>query len=182
MYLEWFEENYDLWKDYDYVGTLSWRFNQKIPIPDVNKVLRECIIKNIDIYSFYKIRELYSINRNINHWVPKNLRHIWISILKKMGYRQDQYLSNQAKQFYCNYWICKRELMMDYCKFCQKVRGTLESSRELDEYINSDYGYNGKLPKERCMEIFGKPYYTMHPFLFESMPCFYFWVKGYRVK
>jgi hypothetical protein len=181
MYLEWLEENYDLWKDFDYVGTLSWKFDQKIPIPNMNNILLQCKSQNIDIYPFYFIPSLPNINYTINNKCSKEFKYLWINLLKKLGYSEEESLNINIKQFYSNYWICKRELLLNYCTFCKMVRDTLENSPELQEYVNIDSKYGGKLPTERLLEIFEKPYYTLHPFIFEDMPCFYFWVKGFKV-
>jgi len=48
MYDKWLIENYDEWKDYDYIGFLSWKFNQKIRIPNIDK-LNDILDKNRDI-------------------------------------------------------------------------------------------------------------------------------------
>lgn len=181
MYHEWLEQNYDLWKDFDYVGTLSWKFDQKIHIPNMTHILNTCKLRNIDIYPFYVIQNLPNLNYTFNNRCPKELKFIWVHLLKKLGYNEEKSLSINAKQFYSNYWICKRELMLDYCTFCKTVKDTLENSNELEEYVNSDSKYGGKLPIERLLKIFGKPYYTFHPFIFENLPCFYFWIKGFNI-
>lgn len=181
MYLEWLEENYNLWKDYDYVGTLSWKFVQKIGIPNINNILYNCKTQNIDIYPFYFIKSLPNLNYTINNYSGDKFKHVWITILKKIGYPEEKTMNVNIKQFYSNYWICKSELMLDYCKFCKKVKDEIEKSHELDLYLYADTNYKGGISKQRCLEIFERPYYTMHPFIFEDLPCFYFCEKGFKI-
>ena len=56
MYDEWLINNYDEWKDCDFVGTLAWKAIKKIKLPDIDK-LADFLEKNnnFDIVPFYVI-------------------------------------------------------------------------------------------------------------------------------
>ena len=38
MYDKWLIDNYDEWKNYDYIGFLSWKFEQKIKMPNFDNI------------------------------------------------------------------------------------------------------------------------------------------------
>ena len=175
MYDSWLEENYDDWKDFDYVGTISWKAPFKIRMPDIDKlaVFLENNKDNYDIAAFYHI-DMNMIDRT-TYYHPK-FRTLWIKILSKLGYSIDQILNNNIKGFYCNYWITTPKLMLDYINFFKKVKNVINNYQDIQDDLWSDSKFQSTtlLTPEQCMQKFGIPHYPYHPFIYERMPCVYF--------
>jgi hypothetical protein len=175
MYDSWLEENYDDWKDFDYVGTISWKAPFKIRMPDIDK-LAVFLENNKDKYhvaAFYYI-DMNMIDRT-NYYHSK-FRNLWIKILSKLGYSMEQILNNNIKGFYCNYWITTPKLMLDYISFFRKVKNVINNYPDIqdDLWSNSKFQSTTLLTPEQCMQKFGIPHYPYHPFIYERMPCIYF--------
>jgi hypothetical protein len=165
-------DNYDDWKDFDYVGTISWKAGYKIRLPDINKLATFLETNRFDVIPFYFI-DANLINRT-TYYHPK-FRYLWIKILTKLGYSETQITKN-IKAFYCNYWITTPILMLEYIKFFKKVKHCIDTYDEIHEDIWSDSHFNSStlLSPEKCLVTFGKPYYPYHPFIYERIPCFFF--------
>jgi hypothetical protein len=175
MYDSWLEENYDDWKDFDYVGTISWKAYMKIRMPDIDKLslFLDNNKNNYDVAGFYFI-DMNMIDRT-NYYHPK-FRTLWIKILSKLGYSMEQILNPNIKGFYCNYWITSPKLMMDYINFFKKVKDVINNYKDIqdDLWSNSNFQSTTLLTPEQCLEKFGIPHYPYHPFIYERMPCIYF--------
>jgi len=173
MYDNWLEKNYDDWKDFDYVGTISWKTSFKIRMPDIDKLSAFLDKNNYDFAAFY------CIDMNIidftTYYHPK-FRTLWIEILSKIGYSMDQILNNGIKGFYCNYWITTPKLMMNYINFFKKVKDVINNYEDIQYDIWSDANFQSTtlLTPEQCFQNFGVPYYPYHPFIYERIPCVYF--------
>ena len=67
--------------------------------------------------------------------------------------------------------------MSSYITFYQKVKLLIESNTDLKELIYTNAKYLGKISEMELMQIFGKPYYCLHPFILERLPPIYFTYK-----
>ena len=175
MYDSWLEENYDDWKDYDYVGTISWKASMKIKMPDIDKLslFLENNKDNYNVAAFYFI-DMNMIDRT-NYYHPK-FRTLWIKILSKLGYSIDQILNNNIKGFYCNYWITTPKLMLEYIEFFKNVKNVINNYQDIQDDLWSDSKFQSTtlLTPQQCMQKFGIPHYPYHPFIYERMPCIWF--------
>lgn len=175
MYDSWLEENYDDWKDFDYVGTISWKASMKIKMPDIDKlsVFLDNNKNNYDVAAFYFI-DMNMIDRT-NYYHPK-FKVLWIKILTKLGYSLEQILNNNIKGFYCNYWITTPKLMLEYIQFFKKVKNVINNYQDIQDDLWSDSKFQSTtlLTPEQCMQKFGIPHYPYHPFIYERIPCIYF--------
>lgn len=84
--------------------------------------------------------------------------------------------SDKFPMFYNNYWYAKPKVLLEYREFLKKAEDELEKIPGV--YENSGY-LVGNTPKEVLEKITGKPYYTFHAFIFERLPCIFFWYKKY---
>jgi len=173
MYDSWLEENYDDWKDFDYVGTISWKASFKVKMPDIDKLSAFLDKNKYDVAAFYYI-DMNMIDRT-TYYHPK-FRTLWIKILLKLGYSIDQILNTDVKGFYCNYWITTPKLMLDYINFFKKVKDVINNYQDIQEDIWSDAKFQSTtlLTPEQCLQKFGIPHYPYHPFIYERIPCVYF--------
>lgn len=177
MYEKWFLENKDLWINYDYVGTLSWKAYKKINIDKIDFI--ENKIKNEprpDVIPFYYLN--YKLVDSANEAHPK-FKKIWVNWLNKLGFNEKVSTDDSIPSFYCNYWMAKPEWLLKYIEFFNCAKTILENEKTLQDDVNSNSMYLvGNISTTKCMEIFGNPYYTYHCFLFERLPCFFFWINN----
>lgn len=177
MYDNWLIAHKDEWINYDYVGTLSWKSHTKIRLPKLDhiKSIESINFENPDVVAFApaNMNLLYQATRDHGF----KFKTLWIEILKKLNYSMEKIMDPSIKLFWCNYWMAKPNVMLDYIKFFQQVKLVLENTKEIQSDLWSNSNYNGYVSKERLIEIFGRPYYTYHPFLLERLPCFFFHQK-----
>jgi hypothetical protein len=174
----------DEWVHADYVGTLSHTAAQKLTTLDtVTDVLRGASDENAHIAAFmYRGDPLLA---TAEKWHPGFL-HIWAPLLRFHGFPTDKILSESIPSFYANYWAAVPDAMDQYIDFFKKVKISLEVLPSLSETVWKDSEYGARtgiagLTSDRCLEIWGVPWYPFHPFLFERLPCFFFWVNGGKI-
>lgn len=175
MYDSWLLDNYDEWKDLDYVGTISWKATQKIKLPNIDKVIN--YMKNND----YGIAVLNYLSNNMiefaNYFHTK-FKSLWINIFTKYGINNDTIINTDYIGFYSNYWITTPKLMLEYINFFKDIIKIIDNNDEIqkDIWCNSNY-LKASLTKDECYKLFKKPYYPYHPFIYERLPCFFFYFK-----
>lgn len=159
------------WADADFVGTLSWKAFKKVLLDDVNAVIEAAGENPFVPFFLYRGNAL----AQATHAHPLFSR-IWVRVLSRLGYPGHQIMSRTIPLVQCNYWMAKPELMRMYIDFAKKLKQRMDTPNDsgLRALLYSDSQYRGQLSKERLTEIFGKPYYTYHPFVCERMPGFFF--------
>ena len=166
MYDSWLLDHQDEWKEYDYVGTISWKASQKCDLPDLNILQKNLQIYNPDIFE----ANLVEMSR-----CHPNFEYLWVKTLSQ--FKSDA-LNPDILPFLSNYWITKPVLMYEYIEFFKKTKQVLDNYKEIQEKLWEDSKYyHHTLSVEKCLELFNKPYYTHHPFIYERIPCFFFWYK-----
>ena len=167
MYDKWLIENEDDWKDFDYIGFLSWKFEYKIIMPDFNKII-EILEKN----NSYELIPLYL--NDIKFMYHNDDMYIFFkNLFKELNYPDDYFSSNDFLPFFSNYWIARNDILRKYIIFFKKCKNIINNNPIMQEYLYLDTGYNS-LSKEKFLEIFNKPYCCHHPFIYERIPIFYF--------
>ncbi len=167
----WLLDNKHLWQDKEYVGCLSWKFDQKMPVPDLANLNTAA-----DFVGFlYQPATIFS--GALEH---PQFEYLFTTILKTMGYREEHIASPKIPAFYCNYFLCKPMWMELYLVFLRKAIHIMETNPDIQEALDSDakYNHNNNLSEERLLALFGKTYYTHHCFVLERMPSFFFWRHG----
>jgi hypothetical protein len=178
MYDKWLMEHYDEWKDYDYVGTLSWRATDKIMLPDIDKLT--IFLKNEHIYDvipFFVIDEPH-INADIDSRQPIN--NIVLNLLfNKMGFPPNYINKKNFIKFYCNYWIARPKIMKEYIDFFCKCKEIIDTDNEIQKYIWKYVEYNSGLDENEIRKIFGRSSFSSHPFVYERIP--YLYMYKYKI-
>ena len=179
MYDKLLLENYEDWKDFDYVGTISWKASHKIILPDMVSLSEHLDSIPYDIISFYTLQQ--NLVEHGTYYHPK-FKSLWLKMFRNMDISDEQALDPSIPAFFCNYWITTPTLMLKYIEFFKKSKDILDNSADIQEEIYEDSTYNGgTLSNEKCIELFGKPYFTYHVFLYERLPCFFFWYMNAKL-
>ena len=170
------------WNHAEYVGCIGWSAFDKVTSDDFDTIISQS--SNADVVAFmYRGDSMVKI---ADRWHP-NFSKIWQPVLESMGYSQNDILSDAIPSFYCNFWVARPSHMAAYMSFFQKFKIQLETMPEIQSFLWSDSTYKdrgtdiAKLDEEKCMSVWGVPYYPYHPFLCERLPCFFFWTTDAKV-
>lgn len=179
MYKTWLNENRDAWKDYAYVGTISYKAKKKLPRLDVMRVCQIGFRRNADVVAFY--RGCKGCMTKQGESCHRGFTHIWNTWLDAMNIPQN--ITQEMTPFYANFWIAKAEWMDKYLEFFQFAVDTLMNHENLRDIAWSDSSYiHGSLyVHKRCQEVFGKPYYPFYIFLLERLPALFFTLKKAKI-
>lgn len=170
----WLHDNKHLWQDKDFVGCLSWKFDTKMPVPDLDNLSTD-----LDFVGFlYQPYTLFAGARD-----HPQFEYLFTNILKTMGYGEEEIASPKIPGFYCNYFLCKPMWMELYLVFLRRAIGIMDTKPDIQEALFSDAKYqnDNKYNEERLMALFGKKYYTHHCFVLERLPSFFFWRHGAKM-
>jgi hypothetical protein len=161
----------------DYFGVFSWRFSEKIP-------LRSQIIFDLmqedgyeaDVYSFFEGTHSGLGPEGHNIWTLGETYHPGLVeageiLLKRLGMRVDlRHLTTPV--IYQNHFICRSDLYERYVHELLQpaIRGLSNSNdRELQKAISRDAQYVTNLKPAVSAEVFGRPYFSLEPFLCERL-------------
>lgn len=188
MYGKLLMERVEEWDACDYVGTLSYKAPDKLKEPCVAAIIEQQVQdskfkeENPDIVSFLCLGTGTDLLKQAEA-SHRGFTKLWSILMTKLGYQQSDYKNKDITPFFCNYWMAKPHWMKQYIEFYKRVEVLLETDNELKALLMQDARYrSGSLNRQRCMEVFGKPYYTFHCFICERLCCFYFWKQGARIK
>lgn len=160
------------WKNYEYIGTLSWKAHEKTFIPEnFDEALEDAKKNNFDfIYLKYNTKHTHMFdNLRERHYF---FAPIWTGILKTLGFDAQYTLSENIREFCCNYWIATPEVIEKYAIFLEQVQVVMETNENIKKLLELNSNYE-KRPSENYLKITGKRFYMYHPFILERMPCFY---------
>lgn len=182
MYSLILKKHRDMWKDCDYVGTLGWRAPQKIGDLDMDAIIAN--IKRVkasghscDLISFANFMDKPLISHaQSSH---PQFTSIWTDMLGQLGFANVSEVCNpHIPTFYCNYWMTHPKWMDMYIDFFARAKKVLDTYEPIQERLWSNSTYIPKMSAERCIQVFGRPWYPYHTFICERLPCFFFWKNG----
>ena len=154
----------DEWINCDMVGTLSFSSYKKINLYDIDHFIKN---KLYLLFSYYNFFNTNNIMPSINTKVHPYFNEIWNDTISQLN------LFNTTESF-CNYWICKPQLMI---KFINWYTNLLLPLLVNNKYIFENANYNistNLLNEEHLITLWGKPYYPNMPFVLERInKCFF---------
>jgi len=166
MYKNVLSELYDEWKDADFVGTIAYSYGRKCDISFLNRILTNENIMNYEFVSLLPI----STDPCFNEFKTKKI------FLDCVNACENVYHNVNQGYTFCNYWMTKPTIMLDYINFFNSKWLPLLESHEL---VNSEADYQGaSLSKDTLIKLNGYGYYTHHPFVNERLPSVYMNWKG----
>lgn len=166
------------WKNLDFIGIMTYGFKQKYCNYDIQHIANlhsDCDVITLNNYPMLPL---------VKHgeFCHPNFVKIWTNLLSLLGYNDTQILNQSIPVFINNYWLAKPAVLIEYILFFEKVINIFETNTTIKEWLYEDAKYvTGTVPLDKLIEISGKPYYTHHAFVLERLPCFFFWVKGYKI-
>lgn len=158
----------------DYIGCVSWKFYSKTGY--TYDTLKDRISKNegVQAFSFWGDKKNVNVWKQAENW-HKGIIEIAEIIFPAIGI--DIHPTKlQTPVIWQNHFIATPEVYQDYVKtFLIPAMIEMRINPDLVEKLNADSNYQKKLlsspageqARANCLNNFGKPYYTMHPFVCE---------------
>lgn len=164
----------DNWHKHDYVGMISYKYEQKTgnDMTDIYKASKEQC--EHDVIAFYDYDN--DLLAHACHVHGNRFRSIWQQLLSPF-FSDADINRRDLPAFYCNYWMAKPEWLSRYAAWAQSVMESIDDRHELNTLMFDDSKYCGRMPKDQLMRVCGKQHYTFHPFMFERLPCIYFYLS-----
>jgi hypothetical protein len=178
MYSSWLLEHIEEWRECDYVGTLSWKAPQKIPVPDMQALTSHLAFRSPDVVPFFPCHESIILQAERHHPL---FRELWCGLTRELGISEERAIDPTIPLFFCNYWMARPSWMLRYMEFFKKAQHVLDTCEAIQANLWTDSRFDKVISDEKCMEIFGKPYYPYHCFLCERLPCLFFKLEGATV-
>jgi len=185
------------WENEDYVGIVTYSVldklskfkKQRIDI-DWMTIVKQATEHNVDVIGIFCLEfkrgqdsDLSLIESAVFHH-GLNFYRAWRALLLELGYTEEMIDENTDKAgFFCNWTLSKPEFLKEYIDFVEKAMHIVNTNPKINElfFKNSHYG-KGNTTDEQKMALFGRNYYTVHPFIFERILSFYlYYRKGIRV-
>jgi hypothetical protein len=163
------------WRDAAFVGTLAYGADTKITIPDWLALHNKLEHTEVDIIGLLPFGT-HLVTQATNH--HPLFPAIWQRLLAKMGYTWRDIFDVETPVFLCNYWLARPQWMRRFIEFSKRARHMLDNDHLLIDMSMQDACYRNHFSKDMCLQAFGRPYITYHPFVCERLPCTYFYVKG----
>lgn len=180
------EQNEAEWIKEDLVAIVSYSILRKLESFAKKKVDLDWVAittkakeQNIDVLGLFRI-EYYKGEFPISLLEGATFQHgmhfikTWINLLELAGYNKNDILDPKMLAFFCNWWAAKPFWMKRYMLFYKKIQTVINNSPSIQEELKANAFYDGDLDKTKLTEIFKVPYYTLKPFIFERLPCFFF--------
>lgn len=182
MYLKYLPgELYNEWKDADFVGTISWKAHTKTSIRRICDMLENPeSLQEIVPFCCMHLKPHPIYQAKCKH---KLFEKVWTGIISKLKSSDSKDIPTHIDFenyfhfpfFAFNYWMCTPEWMNRYIAFAKITKSIMDSDEEIKKLMFMDATYNaGRLSKDRLIHIFGVPWYTYHPFVFERLSGFFF--------
>lgn len=174
---------YDEWKDKEFVGTLSYKFFERIQLytnKSLDRILEQIektSTDEFDVVSFTtfvgglwkELPYLETIVYNVADVCRMNIRKYNIRT-RKMEY---EILPFKSNFFFHNYWMCRPSLMLEYIHF---FKHQWLPALEKHPLVWTHCPYNGALSKKRHLELTNGrvDHYTYHAYVNEILPAIFF--------
>lgn len=180
------------WDMCDFVGVITYQFEGKTHMP-LDSMLQEVSAAGQDGFDAATFLHMRFVRVRANKDVPFvegcGLQHgpflfaVITKLLENEGFTERQVLDKKIKGCYCNYWVAKPSIMARYIQFYKKTKQALETDHDLGEWINEESYYRGKLlGTPELLRMTGRPYYTLHPFMYERILGFWLHLNKINTK
>lgn len=175
------------WEGEDFVGVLTYsvltkmkKFSGRNMDCDWVSLRNRATMEGFDVVSLFGM-EYRRHEKRISVLEGSVFQHglsyflAWKELLSRLGYTASQIEEAGVDGFFCNWWFARPGAFMDYCRFYGAARRVALTDREVSVRLARDAGYkSGNMSAEQRLVVFGGPEYTLHPFVFERLPPFYF--------
>lgn len=177
-----------MWEKEDYVGIVTYsildklgKFKKQAVSIDWQTIIKQANEKDIDVIGLFCLdfkrgeKSPITLLESAVFHHGFNFYRGWRDLLLAMGYSQNKIDDCQDMSgFFCNWWVAKPQVLKEYIMFVARAMDKIQTNEALSKvfFRNSHYG-TGNTTDEQKLALFGKDYYTIHPFVFERLLSFY---------
>ncbi len=165
-------------KNCDYFGVLSWRFEEKTKLnfdQIANFIKKEK--SSADVYAFFQDPDQRSrVKKNmwkhaVEMWHPPLFIEIGQMIFDELKIKAN-ILDLETPVIYSNYWIARPQVFAGYVeRLLAPAVKIMEENETIKRLCYEDSGYDRQksISIKQREKIFGRPYFTFHPFICERL-------------
>jgi len=153
------------WENCDMVGTISHNTYLKMNISRINYIIINKLYDSFNYYAFKKYQNItlfYDIINTVDH----NTKSLLTYMHKNLNNTTDYHIS------FSNYWITTPNLMKQFINWYTNVCLPLLLTHPACLY---EYNYDGHLTHDQLIQLWGKPYYPIAPFILERINTLFFY-------
>lgn len=179
-----------MWEKEDYVGIVTYsildklgKFKKQAVSIDWQTIIKQAKESDIDVIGLFcldfkrgeKSKSSITLLESAVFHHGFNFYRGWRDLLLAMGYSQNNIDDcPDMSGFFCNWWVAKPQVLKEYIMFVVRAMDKIQTNEALSKvfFTNSHYG-TGNTTDEQKLALFGKDYYTIHPFVFERLLSFY---------
>lgn len=165
------------WINKKFVGCLSHKFTEKCPKINIDQILQTWGDTDVDVIGLYVSGPTF-LGGSISSIQSVEILKKCMKIL--YGMNIEHFLN--FKPFYCNYWLCRPSVLLKYIYFVDEIIEKMEMNQDMSTLLYGDSGYGrNALNINRKYQIFGKPYYTWHPFVMERLLPIFCYANEFKI-
>lgn len=157
----------------EYTGVITYSFQRKKGNMDIEQAMRKN--PGHDVYALFGWHTKIKHHLENEHGV--DFHNMVDIIMKKLGMSDWR----EAPAFFCNFWIAKTPIFIEYAKFANKVISMIENDEGLSKWMNKDSYYQGALLGTELLQKMSNNYYTRHSFFMERLVCVWLHHHNYNV-
>lgn len=186
------EQNHKIWlnEKYTYICIVTYSFERKTTINAdmLVNALRKGKEAGADVMSLHNLTYIKKrLNKEVSFIEGSTVQHgpfmlaCITETFAEMGVPINAVLNKNIRGFFCNYWAATTEWMKKYIDFFATFKEKLMASPERVRWLHEDSWYSGNVSECKLVQISDRPYYTMHPFLYERLPPLFFHLSGAKI-
>ena len=168
---------------YDWIGTITYRANEKFPDTSLYRLQKLlCCCPDFDVAVFFNPFPTESFKDQMVRCHP-GIDKIFVAILQAMGEDTAPLDSTTMTVFYANLWVARKEIALAYSEWINKIWEMIETTPSIKTMLQQPSTYPHWNRKAGLLQhIFNLPYMPQYPFVFERLPCYFFYTRNYSVK
>ena len=168
---------YSEWHNKKFVGLVQHTFFRKA----MSGSNIQNIEDNVDNYLQYDLIAMSGRSYRDPNWYHSNILQVMELLLTNLGMQEWYSRHSQIAQFYNNAFVCRPNLLLEYCHFVAQAMAVVETNSSLKARFDTDACYIKKTAPLLVQQACGKEYYDWRSFSFERLPCFWFASKRARI-
>jgi hypothetical protein len=177
LFHDYLPHQYDDWQGMDYVGMMSYtvaigsqRLGSDYHADDIDTLLPTAFQQGYDVVPFYRSNGF--VLAHAVHYHGKAFVKAWNNLLYHMGFPEPVVRQlDPILAFYRNAFVCRPAYMVELVALMSDAMNRVIFDPDLHALFAINSGYPGA--REVAEKVFRKPYYELHPFVFERLVVFF---------
>ncbi|RYH20334.1 hypothetical protein EON65_23745 [archaeon] len=164
---------------YDFVLTCTFRHTvptetrvTPLSTESLKHMIKTAVHMNYDVMPL-EIYPIFDIKYSLLRFHGRNSFKAFSSLLEKKGYNRNQIeKSGDIRAFWRSSFLIRSSVMQNLTNWMVNAMHIVDNDTDVKWWFKHDAVYFSGDPIV-AFQVFGTPYYQMHPFIFERLPAFY---------